>query len=256
MKKLIRHTRVAVAAATVTLLFTACSAQHSPDGAAQARADLTRLQEDPQLASQAPIAIKDAETAVRAAEVVGQDNAEAQHSVFMANRKVALASALAKGRLSESQHGVLKEKRDDARLEARTREADELQRQINEMNAKQTERGLIVTLGDVLFDTARAELRAGAINHLTNLAAFLNQHQDRTVMIEGNTDSVGTQASNVDLSQRRADSVKNYLVGQGIAASRIDSVGVGEGAPIASNDSAEGRQQNRRVEVIISNPVQ
>jgi outer membrane protein OmpA-like peptidoglycan-associated protein len=105
----------------------------------------------------------------------------------------------------------------------------------------------------VLFDTAKAQLKSSATTHLGKLAAFLNQYPDRTVTIEGYTDSVGSEEYNLDLSQRRADSVRAFLVGQGIAANRLVTAGKGEDAPVASNDSAAGRQQNRRVEVVIAN---
>jgi outer membrane protein OmpA-like peptidoglycan-associated protein len=113
---------------------------------------------------------------------------------------------------------------------------------------------LIVTLGDVLFDTGKAGLKAGATSNLNKLTAFLNQYPDRTVVIEGYTDNVGSEEYNQGLSERRADSVKAYLAGQGIGAIRLSALGKGESDPVAGNDSAAGRQQNRRVEVIISNP--
>jgi outer membrane protein OmpA-like peptidoglycan-associated protein len=106
--------------------------------------------------------------------------------------------------------------------------------------------------GDVLFDTAQSNLKASSSNHLANLSAFLKAYPERGVIIEGHTDSVGHEDYNFGLSQRRADSVRSYLLGQGIAASRMTTAGKGESLPIAGNDSASGRQQNRRVEVIIT----
>lgn len=132
-------------------------------------------------------------------------------------------------------------------------ETEALQREITALNAQITDRGLVVTLGDVLFETGNAQLRGGIPNNLDKLADFLKRFDTRTVMIEGHTDSVGSDDSNMSLSQRRADSVQAYLVGQGVAAQRISADGKGEGSPIADNDSPTGRQQNRRVEVIISN---
>jgi outer membrane protein OmpA-like peptidoglycan-associated protein len=86
------------------------------------------------------------------------------------------------------------------------------------------------------------------------LAAFLKEYEDRSVLIEGHTDNVGSDEYNQGLSEQRAAAVQSYLVGQGIAPNRITTSGLGESRPIASNDSPTGRQQNRRVEVIISNP--
>jgi outer membrane protein OmpA-like peptidoglycan-associated protein len=98
-------------------------------------------------------------------------------------------------------------------------------------------------------------LKTGATGNLNKLVAFLNEYPDRTAAIEGYTDSVGSEDFNQGLSERRADSVKSYLVGQGIGALRLSASGKGENDTVSGNDSATGRQQNRRVEVIISNPV-
>lgn len=136
---------------------------------------------------------------------------------------------------------------------AATATATDLRAQIAELNARPTDRGLVVTLGDVLFDSGKAGLKSGSSNHLDKLALFLNAYPDRTAHIEGHTDDVGTDAANMLLSQRRAETVKAFLVAQGIAASRLEAAGKGEGAPLASNIDADGRQQNRRVEVIIAN---
>jgi outer membrane protein OmpA-like peptidoglycan-associated protein len=130
----------------------------------------------------------------------------------------------------------------------------ELQRQLAELQAKPTDRGMVLTLGDVLFTTGRADLKNGAAGHLDKLVAFLNKYPDRVVRIEGYTDNVGTEESNDTLSTHRAESVKSYLMGQGIGAVRLTSLGRGESEPVADNSSASGRQQNRRVEVVIGDP--
>jgi outer membrane protein OmpA-like peptidoglycan-associated protein len=133
-------------------------------------------------------------------------------------------------------------------------QAADLQRQIDVLQAKPTDRGLVVTLGDVLFMTGRADLQPGSVGNLGRLVTFLNKYPDRTVAIEGYTDSVGSENANQRLSERRADSVKSYLATQGIGAMRLSAAGKGESDPVSDNESASGRQQNRRVEVIISNP--
>jgi outer membrane protein OmpA-like peptidoglycan-associated protein len=133
------------------------------------------------------------------------------------------------------------------------RAADDLQRQLDDMQAKVTDRGLVLTLGDVLFASGTAELNSGGTNNLGKLAAFLNKYPDRTAIIEGHTDNIGGEDYNLGLSQRRADSVKSYLVNQGIGSGRLSASGKGKGSPVADNSSATGRQQNRRVEVIIEN---
>ena len=281
-----------VAVAATSLLLAACAtAPSKPAGAADARAKLTKLQSNPDLATRAPVAMKDAESAVRAAEVPQADVALAQHSVYIADRKVEIAAAQARTSLAEEQRTSLSEQRDKSRLDARTREADattsqlatarvamadqkreadateaasalaaaeatrqsaELQRQLDELHAKPTDRGMVLTLGDVLFATGRAELKNGATANLNRLVTFLNSYPSRTVMIEGYTDNTGSDDYNLGLSQRRADAVKAYLTGQGIGSMRLTSAGKGESAPVADNDSSGGRQQNRRVEVIIA----
>lgn len=256
---------VAIGAAVLTA--GCASSPGVPDGAKNARARLTQLQSDPQLGSRAAVEFKDADVAVSAAEQPRKDLDEVNHLVLIADRKVSIAGARAQARLYEDERKALSEQSAAARLDSRTREADaahleadsaneradDLQRQLAELNARETERGLVVTLGDVLFATGRAELKGGAAGNLDKLALFLNKYEDRTVAIEGHTDSVGSEQANYGLSERRAGSVKSYLVNQGVSAGRLDASGKGEAYPVADNESATGRQQNRRVEVIIAN---
>jgi len=284
-------------AAVASILLAGCTtAPVKPDGAAEARAKLTQLQSNPDLASRAATAIKDADAAVRAAEQPEADKELAANRVYLADRKVDTARALAETRFAEDQRAMITAQRDSARLDERTREADaakgkvataqaqsaeqkvaadqargeantaqlaaassqqqaaELQRQIDVLQAKPTDRGLVLTLGDVLFTSGRADLRPGATDNLNKLVNFLDKYPDRNAAIQGYTDNVGGDDYNQGLSERRADSVKSYLTGQGIGSTRLSASGKGRSDPVASNDSAAGRQQNRRVEVVISNP--
>ena len=273
----VRAPKMLALAAAVSLAVGGCvtPALQTPQGSAEVRNKLSALQADPNLANKAPVEIREAEAAVLLAEQpVGTDVALGKHRVYMADRKVEIASALAQSRLSVDQREMLSEQRENARLDSRTREVDRarsdaasarmdtaaankqtdaLQAQIEELNAKATDRGLVVTLGDLLFATGKSELKGGAARNLSKLAAFLDENKDRTVMIDGYTDNVGSEDYNMGLSQRRADSVKAYLVNEGIASSRLVASGKGEAFPVAGNDTASGRQQNRRVEVIIAN---
>ena len=289
---LLRNRKTLGAAAALTLALAGCaSAPLAPPGAAAARTKLTSLQSDPNLAERAPAALKDAEAAVRSAEQpVSKADAElGAHRVYIADRKVEIAMARASTRYAEDQRAKLGDERDRARLDARTKEADaarsdatiarndadaarasadaartaaetamrdaeDLQRQIDALQAEATDRGLVLTLGDVLFATGKSDVKVGATSNLNKLVAFLNKYPDRSVQIEGHTDNVGSEDSNQGLSQRRAESVKAYLVQQGIAGSRLTAVGMGESQPLAGNDSQSGRQQNRRVVAIIENP--
>jgi outer membrane protein OmpA-like peptidoglycan-associated protein len=110
---------------------------------------------------------------------------------------------------------------------------------------------LVLTLGDVLFDTGKAQLNPGAARKLDQLGQFLTEHPGRRVQIDGFTDSVGTDSYNQYLSQQRADAVKSSLISRGIDPSRIGSQGYGKGFPVANNVDSGGRQLNRRVEVVI-----
>jgi outer membrane protein OmpA-like peptidoglycan-associated protein len=130
-------------------------------------------------------------------------------------------------------------------------QAKRLAVQLEEMKARKTERGMVLTLGDVLFDTGRSDLKPGALRTLEQLTAFLVENPDRTAIIEGHTDSVGAAAFNQRLSEERAQAVQNALIERGIAPARLSAVGFGPTKPVVGNDTAAGRQQNRRVEVIL-----
>jgi outer membrane protein OmpA-like peptidoglycan-associated protein len=130
---------------------------------------------------------------------------------------------------------------------------DQLRQQLNSiLETRESARGLIVNLSDVLFDTASSNLKAGAREKLAKVAGILLSHRGLKLQVEGHTDSVGSEDYNQRLSENRASSVRTYLVEQGIAANSIGTAGFGETTPVASNDTAAGRQQNRRVELIVS----
>ena len=195
----------------------------------------------------------DAANSRTAANIAKSQSATAVNEADIARSDAALAERSAS--IARNDANVARSQAELAQLdtEAVKAENDELQRQILALNALATERGLVVTLGDVMFETGKAELRGGVASNLDSLAAFLNRFPERTVLIEGHTDNVGTDSSNMTLSQNRADSVESYLMTRSVAGSRISASGKGEGMPVASNETDTGRQQNRRVEVIISN---
>ncbi len=141
--------------------------------------------------------------------------------------------------------------------EAQTREAQaraaQLEAQMADLQAKKTERGMIITIGDVLFATNQATLTADGTNNVRKLADVLNQNPNRTVLVEGFTDSTGSSAHNQELSERRAGSVASALTGMGIGRERVAMRGYGEAYPVAGNVSAGDKQLNRRVEIVLSN---
>lgn len=273
------------------LLITAigCAAPVKPVGADAARAALTALQAETQLAARVPSALLEADTAVRAAELPTKDLAAGQHAVYVAQRKVDIARAEAERRAADEALTALKQEREKILAEAAALETEiaqaqaaaaaqaalqhqqaaalaqqqmleaqatteALRRELQLLEAEATDRGMVMTLGDVLFASGKAELLPGAQERLDRLTAFLYRYADRSVLIEGHTDSQGSDDKNRLLAERRAEAVRAYLISQSIAATRLSSAGRGPDAPVADNATAEGRQQNRRVEIIILQP--
>ena len=124
--------------------------------------------------------------------------------------------------------------------------------ELNALNAKKTERGMVITLNDVLFSSNKTKLQAGGMRSLHKLADFLKQYPERKVLVEGHTDSTGSDDRNQELSERRANAVKTALEDMGISSDRISTRGYGKSFPVASNSTAASRQLNRRVEIILS----
>lgn len=166
----------------------------------------------------------------RAQEVEAQLQAQSQ-AAEQAQRESALTSE----QLQEAQ----------ARLQ-------QMQSELKDLNAKQTNRGMVITLSDVLFDVNKADLKPGAQRSLEKLAQFLKEYPERTVSIEGFTDSTGSDQYNKQLSEQRAQAVRDALAGMGVASDRVAIRGYGEQYPVANNGTAAGRQLNRRVEIVLS----
>ncbi len=146
------------------------------------------------------------------------------------------------------------EKEKAARLDAEKRAAEALAKLKEIAKIKEEKRGLVITLeGAVLFTTGKTSLLPFAQNKLGQVAAVLKQQEDnKRIVVEGHTDSVGSDQNNLKLSQGRADSVREYLVTQGIDPKKITALGKGESTPVAENTTAEGRANNRRVEIVIN----
>jgi outer membrane protein OmpA-like peptidoglycan-associated protein len=188
---------------------------------------------------------QEADSAQRSAVASQRDAAVSQREAQTAQRSAEAAQRDAQA--AQRQAGASQLQAGEAE-----RRADQLAQQLKDMDARQTDRGMVVTIGDVLFDTDQAEIRAGGRRSMDKLVAFLQAHPARRAMVEGFTDSTGAADHNLALSARRADAVRAALVGAGVNATRISTQGFGEAFPVAGNADAGGRQMNRRVEIVLS----
>ena len=248
---------------TLTALLAACATapQHS-DQIDRARAATETLAAEPMAQQAATDDLAAARNNLQQAETALQNKqpmTEVDHLAYLAERHAQTGQARVATAQAQAQVNNASADRNRVLLEARAREAqnakDQLaaaQQQLADLKAKQTDRGMVVTLGDVLFDTGRATLKPGGIAVLERLAAYMQSNPQTRLVVEGHTDSTGSQATNDELSQRRADTVASALIQRGVSAANLQAVGKGPTLPVASNATAEGRQQNRRVEIIFS----
>lgn len=194
----------------------------------------------------------EASNAVLSAQIAGEKILTAQANEQVADGTAQRQTVLLRARERDVQRNA--DSASDALRQADTSKtrADSLEMELADLKLQRTERGLVMTLSDVLFDTGQATLKPGAYAPLDRLAAVLKDHRDRKVLIEGHTDDVGSDQNNLSLSERRAQAVQASLTQRGVDRSQITALGKGENFPIASNDSAAGRQSNRRVELIFT----
>jgi OmpA-OmpF porin, OOP family len=237
-------------------LLAACAGRSS-ESMEQARSAVAAARADQEVVAQAPEQLAEAEQALDQAESAfrgGADQDEVDHLAYLAEQRAGIAQALAEERMALAEIEQLGEQREGLLVEAREREIRVLETELAELRADRTDRGLVVTLtDDVLFDVDQAELKPGGMQRLARVSEFLRQNPDRNVLIEGHTDSTAPDAYNLALSQRRANAVEDFLITQGVDPTRISATGYGEQLPIATNDTAAGRQANRRVEIVVLN---
>lgn len=256
----------------------------------QTRSEYRMAQSNPNVANYASLEMKQAGDALAQANAAasGNDSAEKIDKLaYLARQKIALTQEVAKQKSAEAEVVSAGKQRDQIRLDQRTTEADQakasaeqskvaaqvaqgeaaaaqrktqeaqaraaqLEAQLADLAAKKTERGMVITLGDVLFGTDLARLNVEGMRTAEKLANVLQKNPQRTVLVEGFTDSTGTAAHNQDLSERRATAVRGALQELGVARERVAVRGYGEAYPIAANDTAQNRQLNRRVEIVLS----
>lgn len=311
------------------VVLSACTATPKKDLALErVRDELNNLKSNTELAGYAPLALGEAERALRNAELATGDDLYRSYLVYMADRRIQIARTMAEREQHEQILDELESNRsamlikasqleaDQARMEAERarllvattsedaqrareekeaalrkeaeaaraaelsaeeaeqarrlaesraseaefarREADlasqqinSLTRQLENLQLRQTESGVVVTLGDVLFASGEAQLVEGGRSSLEEVVDLLQTEPDKKIRVEGHTDSLGDAAANLLLSEQRAQSVLEALVSLGVDSERITATGMGEDFPIASNDDEEGRARNRRVDVIL-----
>ncbi|WP_028535992.1 OmpA family protein [Paludibacterium yongneupense] len=235
----------------------------------QARSAYQDAQNNPNVSQYAPLELKQAGDAMEmasAASTKGESQEKIDKLAYIAKQKIAISQEAAKQKASETDIAHAGTQMSEVQLAQRTVEADkakqttqdalarttQLEAQLTALAAKKTARGDIVTLGDMLFATDHATLSPKGVETVQKLAEILQQNPERTVRIEGFTDSTGGGAYNRALSMRRASSVKAALLGMGVDAERMVTHGYGAAYPTASNRTAQNRQLNRRVEVLLS----
>lgn len=275
----------------MSIMLAACSSAPTTTSMLdQTRGDFAAAQSNPSVATNAPVEFKAAADALDRANAAA-DKKESVEEIdklaYLAKQKIAVAQEVAKRKQAESDVANAGRQRDEIRLQQRTQEADKakmsaeqakadadaarrqaeaatssareeqsksaaLQQQLADLQAKQTDRGLVITLSDVLFNVDKAELSAEGMRTAQKMADVLLQEPQSAVLIEGFTDSTGSSAHNMQLSQRRAEAVRNALIGLGVKADKVSTRGYGEAFPVASNTDAGSRQLNRRVEIVLS----
>ena len=275
----------------ITVLVAACSSMPKTTSLLdQTRNDYMMAQNNPQVMTYATSEMKQASDALAQANDAANNNDsldKIDKLAYLAKQKIALTQEVAKQKSAEAEVANAGKERDQIRLDQRTNEANranvnaaqsklaaqiaqgetaeaqrqsqeaqaraaQLESQLSDLSAKKTERGIIITLGDVLFGTDQARLNPDGMRTAQKLADILQQNPQRAVLVEGFTDSTGSAEHNQELSERRAAAVRSALQLQGVNRDRIAVRGYGEAFPVAANDTAQNRQLNRRVEIILS----
>ncbi len=268
-----KHSQGVIALAAVMWTLAGCETAPDDEGAlAEARAAVSQAEADPNVARYAAGELDRARKLLTNAETAENDTGA--HYAYLSAQMSRIAQQRAHEQVAMERIKSGEVERQKILLTARETEADRAQAaaaqarnetlnvqaekerlaaQLEDLQASQTSRGIVLTLDDVLFDTGKAQLKAGAQRSIDQIASFLEQHPERSVQVEGFTDSQGSNDYNLELSQKRADAVAMAIMQRGVDAQRVRAMGYGEQFPVASNTNAGSRQLNRRVEIIVSN---
>ena len=233
----------------------------------RARDAVDKVASMPDSSTLASAELKEAQETLRKAEEAARENepdADVAHLAYVAEQQAGIAEAKMNEAKALEDTKNAEADRNAALLEARERDVAEAERRADRAEAdaaaawreveeaQETARGLVLTFGDMLFDTGGSTLKPGAQLLLDKLAAYLQQNPGAHAIIEGHTDNVGSDTMNQALSERRAAAVAAALQARGITGDRLETMGLGESYPVATNDTSAGREENRRVEVVLS----
>jgi len=259
-------TRISSVAALALLVGCASNPTTTPE-LERARDAVDKVASMPDSSTLASAELKEAQETLRKAEEAARENepdADVAHLAYVAEQQAAIAEAKMNEAKALEDTKNAEANRNAALLEARERDVAEAERRADRAEAdaaaawreveeaQETARGLVLTFGDMLFDTGGSTLKPGAQLLLDKLAAYLQQNPGAHAIIEGHTDNVGSDTMNQALSERRAAAVAVALQARGITGDRLETMGLGESYPVATNDTSAGREENRRVEVVLS----
>jgi len=259
-----KHSQVMLLVTLSSLLLSGCATSHNSSEKALegAHSAFQKVKEDPDVLRSAPKELIRAGEALARADRLSSywgSSEDVAHYAYLSQQHSAIAGQM--GALNLNQERAVKLELERQRLQLALREAkllsvqeqsNWLEEQMVSLATTQSERGLVMTLGDVLFDAGHSDLKASANRTVLKLVQFLQLNPRRIVRIEGYTDSRGDAQENLELSRARAQAVADVLVDLGIDAKRIEVQGHGEAFPVTENASAKGRAQNRRVEIVFS----
>jgi outer membrane protein OmpA-like peptidoglycan-associated protein len=205
------------------------------------------------------VAAADTERARKKAAELAQERSQLRlkartREAEMAEQKARVAQERAVSASVAAQQAEEREEQARAQAEQAQAQAQAAEQQLADLDARQTKRGLLLTLGGVLFEFGKADLKPEAKTKLARVAGFLIAAPNRDAAIEGYTDNVGSESYNSTLSRERAETVRDFLVANGVESTRLATAGYGPAYPVDSNESAEGRRRNRRVEILILKP--